>query len=87
LIKLVASWTACTECARQFSKAKKSYLPFSSKLTWSQIMLIVIPTYFHTTPNPLLEPMVELLMKDCLFDNGSAVACYAGIRAAARTLA
>jgi hypothetical protein len=40
-------------------------------------MLIVIPTHFHTTPNHPLEPMVRLLMTDCLFDDGSAVACWA----------
>src|SRR5215471_4035515 len=34
------------------------------------------------TPNPPLEPMVRLLMTDCLFDDGSAVA-YADIQAAA----
>src|SRR5262249_33683773 len=73
LIKLVVSWTACTECARRFSKAKKSYLRFSSKLTRSPIMLIVIPTHFHTTAKPLLEPMVRLLMADCLFDHGLVV--------------
>jgi len=28
-------------------------------------MLIVIPTHFHTTPNPPLELMVRLLMKNC----------------------